>query len=239
MANNYFQFKKFIIHQQFSAMKVCTDSCLFGALMPITLQNGNKIKTVVDIGTGTGLLSLQYAQLNNEAKITAIEIEATAFKEATKNVNDSIFAKQIEVVHSDFLTFHPENSFDLIICNPPFYENELQTNNVLKNIAHHSTQLTISNLLHKIYLIMHFQSVCCLLLPTKRILQIQKEIESLNLVCNYTITIYANEKQIDFRTILFISKTKMDKKQINITIKKNNNYTIDFTNLLQNFYLNF
>jgi tRNA1Val (adenine37-N6)-methyltransferase len=84
MANTYFQFKKFIVHQEHTSMKVCTDACLFGA-WSIQKEALQKAGSILDIGTGTGLLSLMVAQQNNHGTITAVEIEPNAAKQASSN----------------------------------------------------------------------------------------------------------------------------------------------------------
>ncbi len=92
MANQFFTFKQFNILQDKSAMKVCSDSCLFGASLPIQDVAFKPIQKVLDIGTGTGLLSLMYAQLQPLASITAIEIDEDSLAQATENVANSSFA---------------------------------------------------------------------------------------------------------------------------------------------------
>ena len=98
MANNYFQFKQFIIQQDKCAMKVCTDACLFGAI--IATQN-SQVTNCLDIGTGTGLLSLMFAQKNNAAKIDAVELDAAAATQAAENIAASPWAANIQVYNKD------------------------------------------------------------------------------------------------------------------------------------------
>ena len=95
MANTFFQFKKFIVHQAHTLMKVCTDACLFGA-WAAHYQELINAKSILDIGTGTGLLSLLLAQANNNAIITAVEIEPAAAIEAASNFKLSPWADQLK-----------------------------------------------------------------------------------------------------------------------------------------------
>ena len=104
-------------------MKVTTDGCLFGAW--IAIQAGSKkhsLHTVLDIGTGTGLLSLMYAQKNPDAIIDAIEIDEAAAEQARENVEAFPMKNQVHVYCADTRSFSFPHKYDLIISNPPFYE---------------------------------------------------------------------------------------------------------------------
>ena len=122
MGNNYFQFKQFRIEQEKSAMKVGTDGILLGAWVNIS-----KVKSILDIGTGTGLIALMLAQ-RCDANITGIEIESSAAEEALENANNTPWKNRLTIQNISLQEFSTtsKNKFDLIVSNPPFFEKSLR-----------------------------------------------------------------------------------------------------------------
>ncbi|MEO8117566.1 MAG: methyltransferase [Bacteroidota bacterium] len=135
MSNSYFSFKKFTVQQAHCAMKVCTDSCIFGAWAGPE-KSQDKIK-VLDIGTGTGLLSLMLAQRYENVFIDAIEIDEPAAMQATENFTSSPWANRLHAIHSDIEEFPVVNKYDFIISNPPFFHNNLKSPAPRINTARH------------------------------------------------------------------------------------------------------
>ena len=168
MPNPYFSFKQFTVYHDRCAMKVTTDSCFFGAWAAREIKNPEvKIKNVLDIGAGTGLLSLMIAQ-KNEVEIEAIEIDPATSEQARDNIVASPWNNRIHIFNEDIHVFNPNKKYDCIICNPPFYENELPSQVPGKNIAHHSEELTISEVLQFITIHLSEEGMFFLMYPFKR-----------------------------------------------------------------------
>src|ERR1700750_981948 len=133
MANSYFKFKQFTIHQDRCAMKVTTDGCLFGAWCAKEIRAFEfEDPELLDIGTGTALLSLMILQ-KNKVRIDAVEIEKDAAMQAEENVAASAWADKVKIIHEDILD-GTDKKYDLIVSNPPFYENELTAESENRNI---------------------------------------------------------------------------------------------------------
>ena len=137
MANSWFQFKQFTIKQDRSGFKVGTDGVLLGAWADISGSD-----TVLDIGTGTGLLALMLAQ-RSDAKITAIEIDLASFEQAGENILDSPWSKRITLIHSPLQKFTTEDKFDLIVSNPPFFQDSLRPTSGSLGISKHDILLSL------------------------------------------------------------------------------------------------
>lgn len=141
MATEGFQFKQFSVSQDRCAMKVGTDGVLLGAWCRL-----DGCRTVLDIGTGTGLLALMAAQ-RSDARITAIEIDSQAASQARENVMASVFKDRIEVIEADARTFRPADyKFDAIISNPPFFKSSLHSPDALRTAARHDDSLSHEDL---------------------------------------------------------------------------------------------
>jgi len=156
-----FHFQQFSVLQKHSGMKICTDAVLFGAMAPV-----NPGDRVLDIGTGTGVLALMAAQLA-ATKVTAVELTQEAFQEADINFNNSPWVDRLEAVHQDIQSFAltANRQYDLIISNPPFFENHLKTVDTLRNSARHTDQLPFADLIGIAEQLLFPQGVFYLLLP--------------------------------------------------------------------------
>ncbi len=240
MPKNYFKFKEFTVHQNGTAMKVTTDACLFGAWAAADLQNLQPAR-ILDIGTGTGLLALMAAQACPAAQIDAVEIEAGAAQQALGNIHASPWAHHIRVQHTDILHAAFGSKFDAIICNPPFYENELASPDAGRNMAHHAGGLLLAELMPLIAANLKDTGHAYLLLPAKRKAEIPGLLQSAGLAVDRWITVKQTEKHAAFRILIrcgHIQGTKKAPDEQEIVIADaDGNYTADFSTLLKEYYL--
>lgn len=135
MSNSYFRFKQFTIEQSDCAMKVGTDGCLLGGWFACMDS-----KRVLDIGCGTGLISIMAAQRCG-ATITGIEIDEKAATQARINADNSPWGERIEIVNGDLLEYTTEHRFDTIVSNPPYFVNSLKCDDTSRTLARHSDSL--------------------------------------------------------------------------------------------------
>ena len=248
MANPFFQCKQFIVHQQHTSMKVCTDACLFGAWVSqkTLVQNSNSI---VDIGTGTGLLSLMIAQVTetSKASITAIEIESQAAAEANSNFNISKWSDRLTIVNDAVQNFTASSKgllFNIVISNPPFYEGDLKSPDANKNKAAHSTELPWTSLVENVSSLLSDAGSFFVLVPTLRAYTMQKLAEAHQLQLVEEVLVYNDAKHLPFRSFLHFTKAKLPiDKEISVLRNKvvikntDNTYSTAFTELLKDYYL--
>ncbi|MCD8166410.1 MAG: methyltransferase [Bacteroides sp.] len=141
MPNPYFKFKKFEVWHDKCAMKVGTDGVLLGAWADVT-----DAENILDIGTGTGLISLMLAQ-RSDGNIVALEIDEHAVEQARENVLRSPWEERITVLQGDFVHFTYPVKFDVIISNPPFFDSSLKGPDGNRNQARHTDKLSDGKLL--------------------------------------------------------------------------------------------
>lgn len=162
MSNHYFQFKQFRVEQENCAMKVSTDACIQGAWTPVTTDTFS----VLDIGTGTGLLSLMLAQRNKQLRIDAVEIDANAAKQAKANFENSAWKERLHVYEADARSFVFEKKYDLIICNPPFFQNSLLGNKISRNHVRHQLSFGFEDLFSVLDNNLMSNGIASILFPT-------------------------------------------------------------------------
>ena len=207
MANSYFRFKQFLINQDRCAMKVTTDACLFGAIMAEEVSSRNDLKKALDIGTGTGLLSLMLLQGSPQLKITALEIDPAAAEQALENTAASPWKEQVEIKNVDLLQFPFSQEYDLVFSNPPFYEYDLVSPNEKINLARHNSDLPLQSLFQKVRLLLKDEGEGWFLLPYKRKAEIRDLLSDNDLQILKIILVRSTEKHDYFRIILNIRKS--------------------------------
>lgn len=139
-----FRFKNFSICQDKSALKVGTDAMLLGAL-----SIHDHPEFILDIGAGSGVLSCMLLQKYPNAFVQLVEIDKDSIEDAQLNLSQSLFKQRFEIFHLNFLDYSTTTRFDLIISNPPFYENALLSAKEKLNLAKHVSVLKLEDLLLK------------------------------------------------------------------------------------------
>lgn len=198
MANTYFQFKQFKVEQSLAAMKVCTEACIFGALVKTT----DTPRRILDIGTGTGLLSLMLAQ-KYDCPIDAVEIEENACNQAKLNFENSRWKNNLNAYNTSIQNFSNKNSekYDLIISNPPFFCDHLQATNAAKNIALHNNTLSQLDLLASAKALLSDKGELHLLLPPSEADRFDSLAINNGLYLNKRTVIFNRPESLPFRFI--------------------------------------
>lgn len=140
-----FQFKYFSVNQSRSALKVGTDAMVLG-----TLISADHKRVGLDIGSGTGVLSLMVAQINPEIRIDAVELELDSYSDCTENFANSPWCNRLNAIALDFLEMQTEKKYDLIFTNPPFFENSQENLEKAKTMARHTKSLPFDLLFEKV-----------------------------------------------------------------------------------------
>ncbi len=239
MPNSYFQYKQFTVHQDRCAMKVCTDSSLFGAVV-----ESEQATSILDIGTGTGLLALMQAQKASDAIIDAVEIDEAASIQAGENFMSSAWSHRLNAHRNDIVDFASTSSikYDLILSNPPFFKQNLKSKNDQVNLARHDDGLTLQALCNVVQELLSSHGTFWLLLPAYEFSQFE-ELAIGKLSCTKRISV-RNQSHVDkLRVIgcfMHSDKCGSSAETDEIVIKKQDqSYTDQFKMLLKDFYLPF
>jgi len=235
MPNSYFQFKQFIVRQERAAMKVSTDACLFGAWLA---RQSPSCSRVLDIGGGTGLLSLMFAQQHPEASIEAIEIDPAAALQAAENFTASPWSMRLSIHTGPVQQFKPAGKYGLVFSNPPFFENHLRSPLMAKNNARHNTTLSLEELSRIVPPLLTEEGRFAVLLPFESAERFIRLLELQGVYAGKVLQVKQSSQHTRFRSLIYFSKTVAECGEEEITIKgTDNNYSPAFTDLLKDYYL--
>ena len=226
-----FHFKEFSIQQDVSAMKVGTDAMILGSLVDANLKvNG------LDIGTGTGVLSLMLAQKNKNICIHAIEIDVESAKEAELNFQNSSWSNRLRIVHADFRTFFPEIQFDLIISNPPYFENGILNESVRKANSRHEDSLPLQELFQKVAEMLAPNGHFWLILPFETAAKWKMKANEMKFFCEKEIIIFG-KPNLPKRMVFCFSKVGVECEKSSVLIRtENNEYSNEYKELTVDFH---
>jgi tRNA1Val (adenine37-N6)-methyltransferase len=238
MANSFFQFKQFRIDQGLCGMKVTTDACLFGALVAKEIKNKAEPASILDIGTGTGLLSLMLAQSSLNSHIHALEIDQDAFTQASFNFQNAPWSERLAIEQSAFQDFNSDPKFDLIISNPPFFSKNQLGESAKKNLAVHNDSLSIDQLATGVVNHLSKDGELFLLYPPFEMGLFIEAGTRLNLFPNKIFDIKDSASKKVIRQAVLFSSTQNKVQTTELVIKQNDgNYTDAFIDLLKPYYL--
>ncbi|MBU0941004.1 MAG: methyltransferase [Bacteroidetes bacterium] len=160
-----FQFKQFSIEQDRCAMKIGTDGVLLGAWAPV---NHNPF-SILDIGTGTGVIALMLAQRSNAQQIDALEIDEDAYEQATDNFENSPWSDRLFCFHAGLDEFveEPEDEYDLIVSNPPFFTEDYKTDNDQRDLARFADAMPFEDLIVAADLLLSENGIFAAIIPFK------------------------------------------------------------------------
>ena len=238
MPNDYFQFKQFLVKQDRSAFKVGTDGVLLGSWTAV-----DETGSILDIGTGCGLIALMLAQ-RTDARIVALEIETASCKQAMENVRISPWKDRIKVVNQSFQDFSAKEPgmFDLIVSNPPFFRDSLKPESHKRNISRHDTMLGLGELISGVVKLLAQAGKFCVILPVQESMELQQLGLQMGLQLHRMLKVMPTLKLPVKRHLLeFRPSPAMEVKVSGMAIEKDtrHDYTEQYRELTRDFYLAF
>jgi len=234
MANPYFAFKQFTIWQAGAGMKVCTDACVFGAAVP--LKGG---ESVLDIGTGTGLLALMLAQ-RGANHICGVELDVAAYQQAQENMRRSPWPNTVTLWHGPIQQYNtgPKGGFDVVICNPTFFAKHLQPANGARQRALHNDTLPLADLQQAARRWLSAQGRFYVMLPPNEASQLQGLMQQAGLQPFWQMHLHHNAQSKLLRVMTGYSYRNSPCTPCRLDIYgSNGEYSTPFIALLQPFYL--
>ena len=232
-----FNFKQFTVQQDRCAMKIGTDGVLLGAWCPID----NNPFSVLDIGAGTGILSLMLAQRSNAEKIDSLEIDEEAYEQCVENFENSPWSDRLFCFHAGLDEFvdEPEDEYDIIISNPPFYSEDYKTDSSQRDLARFQDALPFEDLIEAADLLLSENGIFAVIIPYKeeeRFIDLCAEVE---LFPVKVTRVKGSHTTPIVRSLLAFKRYELSvltADELVIEISRHE-YTDDYINLTKDFYL--
>lgn len=241
-----FHFKQFTIHQDQCAMKVTLDACLLGSLCAQFVKQSSPLlhrlpSATLDIGSGTGLLSLMLAQTGLK-NIVGVELDPAAAIQAQQNIDNSPFQDQISIIQSDIQSYCAKHKFDLIISNPPFFTGNLKGLNQQRNQARHNDGLGFLDLASCISKLLAEQGSAWIILPCDEFPRFEKVVTHNHLIIQSKHWIKSQQTKAPHRVVFSLQhsnskNTECAEKTVVIKTHSQADYSPEFKKLLTDYYL--
>jgi tRNA1Val (adenine37-N6)-methyltransferase len=234
-----FRFKEFTIYQDKTAMKIGTDGVLLGAWCSVA----NYPDTILDIGAGTGVVALMIAQRSDAMTIDAVEVDGDAYEQTVENFEKSDWGDRLYCYNATFQEFadeiaEEEETYDLILSNPPFYTDDFETNDDARNKARFTSSLSFENLLQGVSKILSENGNFSVIIPFKEEENFISLAKDNNLFLNRVCHVQGNPSSEIKRSLLQFSfdTSEIKKEHLIIEIARHQ-YTEEYINLTKYFYL--
>ncbi|GAB4158693.1 MAG: methyltransferase [Winogradskyella sp.] len=231
-----FKFKAFTVNQDRCAMKIGTDGVLLGAWTSIKHDPFN----VLDIGAGTGLLSLMIAQRSGAKQIEAIEIDDDAFEQCSENFENSLWNDRLFCYHASLLEYVEEvkDTFDLIICNPPFYSEDYKTENKSRDLARFNDAMPFKHIIYAVAHLLSENGLFSIIIPKKEEISFIKLASSIGLYPQRILNVKGNLDSKTKRSLIEFTYHETAVKTSELIIETSRHiYTQDYIDLTKDFYL--
>jgi len=234
-----FKFKQFTINQDRCAMKIGTDGLLLGAWASVETEPN----TILDIGTGTGIIALMLAQRCHAESIEAIEIDAAAYEQCVENFEASPWADRLDCFHAGLDELVDEideidECYDLIISNPPFYSEEVSSGDVARDLARQNSSLPFDELLQAVSRLLAPEGSFAVIIPFKEEPKFLGLAEELGLYPNRITHVKGNDSAPVKRSLLQLSFKEANTVEDELAIEvERHRYTQEYINLTKGFYL--
>ncbi|EGA67339.1 tRNA1(Val) (adenine(37)-N6)-methyltransferase [Vibrio brasiliensis] len=227
-----FEFKQFKIEGGYSGMPVSTDGVMLGAWIDLA-----GYKSLLDIGTGTGLLALMCAQRSHLLNIEAIDIEQNAIEAAQANFDASAWSDRLTLHHADVLKHPFKHSFEAIICNPPYFNSGEQAANSSRAVARHTSTLEHSRLLKRCWSLLSDNGCASFVLPIVEGEQFIDIAKTQGWQLKRHCSIQPTPNKPVSRILFELSKQPVTTHFEQLTIHQDNGYSAEFIDLTKDFYL--
>lgn len=229
-----FSFKQFKINQSKTAAKVGTDGVLLGAWIPLD----HNPQHILDIGSGTGVIALMLAQRTINAQVTAIEIDRSAYEECLDNFFMSPWSQRLHCIHGDIIKQELNDSFDLIVSNPPFYRDNTFAPNQQRHIARNTASLDFNQLVEKSAKLLNPNGIFSVIVPYKEESSICTVAEKYHLYPFKLTWIKGHPNAVIKRSLIAFSRANISFEPTELVIEeKRHQYTTEYQNLTRDFYL--
>lgn len=229
-----FRFKQFSIRQTDNAMKVGTDAMVLGALVrPEGKQLG------LDIGAGTGVLSLMVAQRNTEISIDALELDVSSSKECAVNFENSDWSNRLNALNGDFLEFDFSKQYDFIVSNPPYFQSRLENNDERKAAARHESYLPLEPMVDRVAQLLSDEGDFWAIFPAEVQEEWSKVCNAAGLYATHITRIHGKDGLPANRIVCCYAKTKRASALNHLTIRdQSGKYTEAYIELTREFHFN-